>query len=154
MAFARRLSYLAKRAATLSPREWRELVRAQWSVLGAHAVVATAPVGSLVESPVGSEPRCADSTALAEAERLARAVSLVARFGLTRPRCLVRSVALARLLRARRTPGAVVRVGVRRTGDDFLAHAWVELNGRPFGDVAAHVGEFVPLTTVRLGGSP
>jgi hypothetical protein len=56
------------------------------------------------------------------------------------------------LLAARRIDGAVVRVGVRRAGGEFLAHAWVELAGETLGDADEHVGTFVPLTNLDVRG--
>jgi hypothetical protein len=59
-------------------------------------------------------------------------------------------MALSRMLADRGIDGAVVRVGVRRAGGQFLAHAWVELAGETLGDVDDHVGSFVPLTDLDV----
>jgi hypothetical protein len=87
---------------------------------------------------------------LPEARRLALAIVRAARFGVFRPQCLVRSVALSRMLTRRGIGGAIVRVGVRRTSGEFLAHAWVELAGETLGDADEHVGTFVPLTNLDV----
>src|SRR5688500_7354616 len=129
---SRRILRLARRVSTLSFTEWRDLVLAQWSLLVAHAIVRSTPIGSLA-IPIARAPE-PDADRLAEAQGLARAVSRAARFGLTRAQCLVRAVALSRMLRARGIGGAVVRIGVRRTATEFDAHAWVELCGLALGD--------------------
>jgi hypothetical protein len=54
------------------------------------------------------------------------------------------------MLERRGIDGAMVRVGVRRMGGEFLAHAWVELAGQTLGDADEHVGSFVPLTDFEV----
>lgn len=45
-------------------------------------------------------------------------------------RCLMRALVLCALLARRGVPSSFV-IGVGDPGDDFVAHAWVELGGRP-----------------------
>jgi len=139
---------LIRKLSTLSLADWAELLRAQWALLVAQAMVRGRPLGSLATPTTG--PVAADPTRLAEARRAALAVVRAARFGVFRPQCLVRSVALSRMLAARGIDGAIVRVGVRRTNGEFLAHAWVELAGETLGDADEHVGSFVPLTDLDI----
>ena len=146
---SRRILGLARRVTTRSFAEWRDLVQAQWSLLVAHAIVGSRPIGSLT-IPMARSSELTDAARLEEAEAVARAVSHVARFGPVRARCLVRAVALSRMLRARGIAGSVVRIGVRRTASEFDAHAWVELGGVALGESAAHVRSFAALTTVEL----
>jgi hypothetical protein len=141
LAFARKL-------ASLSIQDWRELVEAQWALLMARETVRNRPIGSLATP--ASEAHEADDGRLPEARRLALAIVRAARFGVFRPQCLVRSVALSRMLAARGIDGAIVKVGVRRTNSEFLAHAWVELAGETLGDADEHVGSFVPLTNLDV----
>ena len=54
------------------------------------------------------------------------------------------------MLEKRGIGGALVRVGVRRKGGEFLAHAWVELDGQTLGDADENVGTFVPLTNLEV----
>lgn len=145
---ARSLAHFARKLSALSLRDWGELWRAQWELLVAQATIRSRPIGSLATpaTQVGE----ADPTRFPEARRLALAVVRAARFGVFRPQCLVRSVALSKLLRARSIDGAVVRIGVRRAGGEFLAHAWVELGGETLGDADEHVGSFVPLTNLEV----
>jgi hypothetical protein len=139
---------LARKLATLSPGEWVDLARAQWALLVAHAMVRRKPIGSLATP--ASAGVTADVQRLPEARRIALAVVRAARFGVFRPQCLVRSVALARMLEERGINGALVRVGVRRANGEFLAHAWVEMAGETLGDADDHVGTFVPLTNLDV----
>jgi len=139
---------IARKLATLTPGEWADLFRAQWALLGAQLTVRSRPVGALA-TPVATAGM-ADPTRLPEARRLALAVVRAARFGVFRPQCLVRSVALSRMLERRGIGGSLVRVGIRRTDREFLAHAWVELAGQTLGDADEHVGTFVPLTNLEV----
>jgi len=129
-------------------RDWAELFQAQWALLVAQSVVRSRPVGALA-TPV-TEVAAPDAARLPEARRLALAIVRAARFGVFRPQCLVRSVALSRMLTNRGIDGALVRVGVRRTSGEFLAHAWVELAGETLGDADEHVETFVPLTNLDV----
>ena len=67
--------------------------------------------------------------ALPEAARLGRAVVRTMAFLPGDTRCLRRSLVLTRLLARRGIPGRLV-IGAR-TRPEFLAHAWVELDGVP-----------------------
>jgi transglutaminase superfamily protein len=145
-------THIVRKLASLSLADWGELFRAQWALLVAHAIVRGRPVGSLATP--ASSVRSADVERLPEARRAALAIVRAARFGIFRPQCLVRSVALSRMLAARGIEGSIVRVGVRRKNGEFLAHAWVELANETLGDADEHVGTFVPLTNldIRSGG--
>lgn|GEM_PF-731753 len=79
-----------------------------------------------------------------EAMRQALAVHRAARYGVFRPRCLTRAIALERMLVRRGLP-ATVQIGVRREAGALEAHAWVELHGRVLGDHPEHVARFSPL---------
>lgn len=141
-------SSLARKLATLSLREWRELLQAQWALLVAQATLRRQPVGELATPAIGAKD--VNMARMPEARRLALAITRAARFGVFRPQCLARSIALSRMLSERGIQGALVRVGVRRTDGQFLAHAWVELAGETLGDADAHVGSFVPLTNLDV----
>jgi hypothetical protein len=124
------------------------LVQAQWALLAARGMVRNRPIGSLATPTVGNP--AADPARLPEARRLALAVVRAASFGVFRPQCLVRSVALSQMLADRGISGALVRVGVRRKNGEFSAHAWVELAGETLGDADDHVGSFVPMTNLDV----
>ena len=70
-----------------------------------------------------------DAAELEEARRLGGAVVRTLRFLPGDTRCLRRSLVMVRLL-ARRGIAARLVIGAR-TAPDFLAHAWVEHDGKP-----------------------
>jgi hypothetical protein len=63
---------------------------------------------------------------------LSRAVSRGLRVGRWRPRCLIRSLVLYRLLREQGEPAELV-IGLTEFANSPDAHAWVELRGRDLG---------------------
>lgn len=66
------------------------------------------------------------------------AVQTAARYGFAPATCLQRSLALWWLLR-RAGIASDLRIGVRKTGEKFEAHAWVECDGAALGEAdAAH----------------
>ena len=142
---ASRLSKLA----SLSEGERRDLLRAQLALLRAQLAVWTRPQGRLV-GPSHGPATLPDEDASRRARRLADAVSLVSRRGAFRPNCLVRSLALSRLLEAEQVPGWHVRIGVRERTGRFEAHAWVELGTEVLADSSEHVASFERLADVRL----
>ena len=85
-----------------------------------------------------------------EAIRAALAINRAAAYGLFRPLCLVRSVALSRMLEAGGMHGSRICVGVRRVRGRFAAHAWVEYRGQVLGDKEQHVSTFLPLDDLQL----
>src|SRR2546423_6105648 len=138
----------------------RALARAQIELLSAQLLVWRRPVGQLVafgDSGYTTEPeRPADHRG--EATRAARAIQRAATYGVFRPRCLVRALALHRYLGRMGLTNSVVRIGVRREANELLAHAWVEYDGLVFGETKATAATFALLTEARLadlsGGSP
>ena len=153
-----RRTRLLGRATRLTRAEWRDFLRAQTALCGAQISVWVRPVGALVsDRPAsgasGPQPDAspvAEAQTWSDARRLATAVRRAAEHGVFRPKCLVRSIALSRMLDRRRITGSRVCVGVQRDGERFTAHAWVELHGRVLGDVTWHVRAFTPLTEVRV----
>ena len=92
------------------------------------------------------------------AERIAQMVQIAAGRSLLRPSCLDRSLVLWALLR-RNGNDADLRIGVRKNGENFEAHAWVELDGRVLNDadsVGQHYAAFsapLPEQTVWTEGA-
>ena len=126
---------------------------AQLELLRAQVIVWHRPIGRLI---AGSTPQ-ADHTgqvALRAAEQravsIARAVDRAARRGVFRPKCLVRSMALHRMLERSGIRGSVIRIGVRREGAELLAHAWVEHMGITLIDSPSAIAAFSRLTDARL----
>jgi hypothetical protein len=145
----RRLASRLSKLASLSDAQRGDLLRAQIALLRAQFAVWTRPHGRLV-GPERGPIAPPDARARLAARRLAAAVSVVARHGLFRPNCLVRSLALSRLLEREQVPGWHVRIGVRERTGHFEAHAWVELGVEVLADSAEHVASFERLADVRL----
>jgi hypothetical protein len=97
--------------------------------LRAQRELRRAPITSVVES-LRMAPRGAPGAgALAEAQRLGRAVSRTLALLPGDTRCLRRSLVLLQLLTRRGISARLVIAA--RTDPDFLAHAWVEHDGVP-----------------------
>jgi Transglutaminase-like superfamily len=148
------LSRLRAAARVVRDRRWREIAdvaRAQVALGRAQLLVWTRPTGQLVDASRRSATEASSSNAdHSIGERLSAAVQRATRYGLFNPQCLVRAVALNRMLEANGVAGSTIRIGVRWAEGQFIAHAWVEQAGVILGDTAANTATFVPLTDVRL----
>lgn len=139
-----RLVHLTRRLFSLPAREFGELLVAQAYLLGALWAVLTRPKGALLH-PVAEPATAGAESDAGRLPRLALAVNRAASYGLFRPTCLVRAVALEKMIQRSGAGAAVVRVGVRMHGERLLAHAWIEQDGRVVGDEPARVSLFTPL---------
>ncbi len=122
-----------------------DLVLAQWAVMRAQVTVWIRPRGELLRmtsATAGDDFGGSESRARA----LDLAVRRVVRFGLLRPQCLVRALALHRLLTRAGVRGSRVRIGVRLTESEFSAHAWVVWGSTVLGDDLHRVGQFAAIT--------
>jgi hypothetical protein len=146
-----------RRLARLSAREWLDLAEAQLKLLVAQFIVATRRTGQLVSraalDPFGDD-HAAASTAAPHAdlrpEQLALAIGRAAEHGVFRPLCLVRAVALKRMLDRHGYDGGIVKIGVRMNRGRFAAHAWVAYNSQILGDQEWHVRSFAELDEINV----
>lgn len=139
--------------ARLSLTEWLELFQAQGALLWAQLLVWTRPTGQLIDRSTSGDlaaTSAPEGSLDPRAYRLALAVGRAAEHGVFRPLCLVRAVALNRMLEARHIHGSRIRIGVKRTDGHFIAHAWVEWGDIVLGDMDVHVNRFTQLADVRL----
>lgn len=134
----------------LTFRDWKDLLRAQAVLLRAHRDMRTRPTGDMVRDEQPQPITTSVTDRLDDARRIALAVNRAAAFGVFRPKCLVRSMALRRMLNDAGIEGALVRVGVQLTHGRFVAHAWVEYGGKVVGDDADSVARYVPLTGIQV----
>jgi hypothetical protein len=81
---------------------------------------------------------------------LERAVDRAARYGLFRPKCLAKSVALHRMLRRAGIGSSRIRIGVRRESSGLTAHAWVTLDDQILGDNPTFVSRFTEIADARM----
>ena len=143
-----------RRLARLSAREWLDLAEAQFELLVAKAIVAMRPTGRLVFRAPQLEDVALTDAALppsdARPEQLALAIGRAAEHGLFRPLCLVRAVALKRMLDRHGYTGGTVRIGVRMTDGRFAAHAWVAYGTQILGDQEWHVDSFEELDEITV----
>lgn len=132
----------------MGPRGWRDLITAQFALLRAQWRVWREPVGTLVIRDEAARERPSGDTK--RARELALAVERTAAFGLFRPYCLVRAIALRELLAHHGIRGSNIHVGVRRMNGEFNAHAWVRLGEEILGDRPEHVASFTEVDDMRV----
>ncbi len=134
---------------------------AQFALLRARRLLATAPIGALTTRRVGTarvadseiqEPPRAAPEAQLRAAALGDAVQWTSTHGLFRPFCLVQALALQELLSKAGIHDSEIRVGVRREGNSLKAHAWVRWNGQVLGDDPKHVSEFTEVDDISVLG--
>jgi hypothetical protein len=111
------------RAALLLP-----LIRMSLRLRGFRATQET--LQSHISSGVATRPEAA---AADETKLVCRMVLAAGRYSLLKGTCLERSMALWWLL-ARKGIATHLRVGARKSGEKFEAHAWVERNGVAIGE--------------------
>lgn len=145
-----------RRLARLSAREWLDLAEAQLELLVAQFIVATRRTGQLVSraalDPFGDDHAAAASIPHADPrpEQLALAIGRAAEHGVFRPLCLVRAVALKRMLDRHGYDGGIVKIGVRMNRGRFAAHAWVAYGSQILGDQEWHVKSFSELDEISV----
>jgi len=155
----RSVTKLLHKLASLSPREWVDLLQAQVALLAAQVLVWTRPTGRLVsqagsaDGPTSSMPTVGPAL-MDRAQQLGLAVSRAGDYGVFRPLCLVRAVAVHGMLERHHMHGSRIRIGVRMRRGRFGAHAWVEYGGRVIGDNIEHVESFAELAEVHLVDAP
>lgn len=137
----------------LSVRDLAWVGRAQWYLVRARVSLLLVPRGRLLAAvPEADAGRTPYGDALVQARRVALAVDRAAEYGLFVPTCLVRAIALERLLTREGVAGAVVRIGARHRGGRPEMHAWIEVGGIVIGERPEVAGAFTPLhdfTAVR-----
>ncbi len=136
--------------------EIRYVGEAQLVLLRAQALRWLSPLGKFVEVSSGDTGATfAPSASQAQAcEHIAAAIDRASRYGVFRPLCLTRAVALSRMLNAHGIAGHSIRIGVRHDHGSFTAHAWVELGRAVLGDTTATTRAYLPLTQVSVTGNP
>ena len=145
-----------RRLARLSARDWLDIAEAQIELLVAKIIVATRRTGELVSraplDPFGDSTPSATPASNRDPrpEQLALAIGRAAENGVFRPLCLVRAVALKRLLDRHGFDGSIVKIGVRLNRGRFAAHAWVAYNDQILGDQEWHVKSFDELDEISV----
>ncbi|HEY8468438.1 MAG TPA: lasso peptide biosynthesis B2 protein [Longimicrobiales bacterium] len=142
-----------RRLRRLTARDIRLLAEAQYFLLLCQFERWRRPVGELLQRAGPEPPRRGASRAdRRAAESVAWAVTRAAAYGIFRPHCLVRSMAIQRMLRRRGITSSHLNIGVRTREGEFEAHAWVELDGIVIGDSREHVQTFTRVMDLRVVG--
>ncbi|HEU5208100.1 MAG TPA: lasso peptide biosynthesis B2 protein [Longimicrobiales bacterium] len=135
----------------LTLQDMRLLLEAQRDLLACQLAKWLRPVGRLLDWENASTGEDVQPVASLQTLRaVGWAVTRAASYGVFRPQCLVRSLAIQRMLRRRGIAGSTIRIGVRLQDGAFSAHAWVEVGGLVIGDSRAHVESFTRITDHRL----
>ncbi len=138
------------RARRITAAEIRLIAEAQLVLVTCQIARWLRPTGRLLTSESEQQLEPATRPDYATAARIGWAVTRAARYGLFRPKCLVRSLAVQRMLRRRGIEASELRIGVRLDQGALAAHAWVELGGAVVGDTVKHVRTFTPVTDFRM----
>jgi hypothetical protein len=149
----RRVGAAARKLISLDRGEWRDLLRAQWTLIGAQRYVRTQPAGQLTARRDDNPPATnvsADGSVTTRARQIGRAIQRAAKYGAFRPACLVQAIALQRMLERDGIDGSMIRVGVRQADEGMLAHAWVEWRGEIIGDSPENVRQYAPLDELSV----
>jgi hypothetical protein len=121
-----------------------DLIVGGWAALRTPVWLSGMRLESLVTPPLASNghPVAADRIRAARG-----ALRLLARLPGSpwRATCLYRCAAEV-LLRREAGQGAVLQLGVRRSGEEIGAHAWVECDGVPIGAESAEAARYSVLT--------
>jgi Transglutaminase-like superfamily len=135
----------------VSWRELRDLIAAQTALSFAQVRVWTTRTGRLIEASRRDAGQAANpAPRAADARRLALAVARASQFGFFRPACLVRSIALCRMMESRGVRGGVMQIGVRLQDGRLVAHAWVEYASEILGDDPDSVSRYDLLPELSL----
>ena len=138
-----------RKLAEITPSEWFILL--QLILFSFAAAVALTLVG--LSPVIGFMARCAVKPRFSflpllharhEIARLATLVDLASRVTHGQKRCLLRSVLLFWLLKARNEPARLV-IGVSKVAALLESHAWIETEGKLMGDSPEMTARFVAI---------
>lgn len=132
----------------LGRRDWSDLLRAQIALLRAAYDVRRRPIGGLVARGSGGAGTVAGDAL--RARQIALGLERAAEYGLFRPFCLVRAIALRELLAREGISGSEIRVGVGQQRGRFVAHAWVRWGDTVLGDSPDHVSAFAEVNDLNV----
>jgi hypothetical protein len=138
---SRRMRHRIRVVAALSPADWTTLAEAWLRLLWVDLALRFLPYAWCRRAlRRGLGPAVEVGGSAERAARVVRLVDVAARHHVRAMTCLRRALVLQRMLE-RRGIAAVLRVGARRD-EGFLAHAWVEVDGRPVGEPGGPDGSY------------
>lgn len=144
------LRLLAEAQVVLVRCQLAKWLRPQGQLIGLETAAAQATGGAVDRPAVPSARKHSPGIRSATGHSIGWAVTRAARYGVFRPQCLVRSMAIQRMLRRRGIADGNLHIGVRTQDGEFQAHAWIELDGMVIGDTRQHVSTFTKVTDHRL----
>lgn len=133
---------LVRKTTRLTARELVDLCRAQVALMRAQLALWTTAKGTLLTPAQAPPAPPLSAPHRVRAGAIGWAITRAAHYGLFRPKCLARSLAIQRMLQREGILGSRLHLGVRPAGAGLLAHAWVTLEGRVLGDDPAFVADF------------
>jgi len=133
-------------ALALSPGDWAIFIQAWARLLAVDLLLRSRPfprVQEWVSNRYNARQAKTSGETWEIIQRNQRLVLLAARYSLYRMECLRQALALQVLLGKKGIP-TELRFGARKTADQFLAHAWLEYEGKSI--ELTHTSEaFIPL---------
>ena len=143
---------LWRRTGRISSREWLDYLHAHIALVWATVTLKLRSRGRLLVYDLEGGREGISPAQLPRVHELELALDRAVRYGVLRPKCLARSVALHRLLRGSGIRGSRIRIGVRPDPAGLTAHAWVTLADRVVGDDPRFVGQFTEIADARMAG--
>jgi hypothetical protein len=140
-------------ARQLSLSDWLVVVEAYWLLLLFYLALCWMSYERLMILPLPTSKKIPNSShALIFAQQMQRLVGFASRLHLIPMTCLVKSLALQKILCERNIP-AQVRIGARKIQAAIYAHAWVEVNGKPIGEADDIAQKFSVLESAAKPGN-
>lgn len=121
-----------------------DLVVGGWAAIRAPYWLSGSRLEALLQAPAPSEGRPVLEERIRAARGILRRLAMIPGAP-WRATCLYRCAAEVLLRREAGQP-ARLQLGVRRTGEEVGAHAWVECDGRPVGTESADAARYSLLT--------
>ena len=136
-----------QRVVALEAQDWRALADAVLAAVQIELFLRTRPLSRAIAWAESRPPRPLASGQ--DGQRLHALSTWPYRAVGVSPSCLRRSLVLTALLRERRQP-AVICVGVRKSGTELRAHAWVECGAATFGTSAETFERLQPPVAAQI----
>lgn len=143
----RSLLLLPRRVAALPLATWTTLGRVVPAVVAVRVALWVLPYRTVLA--LFGDPSVRRTRPVAYARTTLRVTDWVGRTALGDRPCLTQALA-ARWLLGRAGYAAELKLGARREGDRFLAHAWLEMDGQVVLGGAASPSLYAALTTVPV----
>ena len=121
-----------RRALSFTLADWAVLAEAWFELLWVGTALAVLPFSWCQRTLEKATTPATGDRASVDWSMLLRLQRLASRHHLRTLLCLPNAIVLNRMLRRRGVPSTLV-IGAKR-GEDFAAHAWVEVDGLPIGE--------------------